>query len=78
MFLVFLFDSFCLSAQLNVNMAAGKIRCNRTGVVLSRAKDRVSTHGGERGLYQYLSSVQGLGGFKDHFEWYAEPSSSRH
>uniref|UniRef100_A0A3Q3VKF2 Uncharacterized protein n=1 Tax=Mola mola TaxID=94237 RepID=A0A3Q3VKF2_MOLML len=62
--------------NLNVNMAAGKIRCNRTGVVLSRAEDRVSTHGGERGLYQYLSSVQGLGGFKDHFEWWASNTFS--
>lgn len=57
--------------QLNVNMALGKIRCNKRGIVLTRDEDRVSTRNGERGLYQYLSSVQGLGGFQDHFEWYA-------
>lgn len=59
-----------LLAQLNVNMTAGKIRCNKRGIVLSRAEDRVSTRDGERGLYQYLSAVQGLGGFQDHFDWY--------
>lgn len=56
--------------QLKVNMAVGKIRCNKRGIVLTREEDRVSTRDGERGLYQYLSSVQGLGGFQDHFEWW--------
>ncbi|XP_036960427.1 uncharacterized protein si:dkey-32e6.3 [Acanthopagrus latus] len=57
--------------KLSVNMTAGKIRCSKRGIVLSRAEDRVSTRDGERGLYQYLSSVQGLGGFQDHFDWWA-------
>lgn len=53
------------SVQLSVNMTPGKIRCSKRGVVLSRAEERVSTCDGERGLYQYFSSVQGLGGFQD-------------
>uniref|UniRef100_A0A3P9N6T6 Si:dkey-32e6.3 n=1 Tax=Poecilia reticulata TaxID=8081 RepID=A0A3P9N6T6_POERE len=57
--------------QLRVDMTPGKIRCTKRGVVLSRAEERVSTRDGERGLYQYLSSVQGLGGFQDHFDWWA-------
>lgn len=50
-------------------MTPGKIRCSKKGIVLSRAEERVSTQDGERSLYQYLSSVQGLGGFQDHFDW---------
>lgn len=44
--------------------------------MLIRDEDRVSNRNGERGLYQYLSSVQGLGGFQDHFEWYTHCCSS--
>ncbi|XP_067447482.1 uncharacterized protein si:dkey-32e6.3 [Thunnus thynnus] len=62
--------------KLSVNMTPGKIRCSKRGIVLSRAEDRVSTRGGERGLYQYLSSVQGLGGFQDHFDWWASNTFS--
>ncbi|TNM86314.1 hypothetical protein fugu_006544 [Takifugu bimaculatus] len=62
--------------SLKVNMALGKIRCNKRGIVLTRDEDRVSTRNGERGLYQYLSSVQGLGGFQDHFEWWASNTFS--
>ncbi|XP_034392604.1 uncharacterized protein si:dkey-32e6.3 [Cyclopterus lumpus] len=57
--------------KLNVNMTPGEIRCSETGTVLSRAAERLSTRDGDRGLYQYLSSVQGLGGFQDHFAWWA-------
>ncbi|MEQ2191674.1 hypothetical protein XENOCAPTIV_000984, partial [Xenoophorus captivus] len=62
--------------KLGVDMTPGKIRCSKRGIVLSRAEDRVSTRDGERGLYQYLSSVQGLGGFQDHFDWYTNRSCS--
>lgn len=62
--------------KLSVNMTPGKIRCSKSGIVLSRAPDRVSTDGGERGLYQYLSSVQGLGGFEDHFDWWVRNAYS--
>ncbi|XP_029912251.1 uncharacterized protein LOC115362459 [Myripristis murdjan] len=57
--------------KLSVNVTPGKIRCSKKGVVLSRAEDRVSSRDGDRGLYQYLSSVDGLGGFQDHFDWWA-------
>lgn len=60
-----------LSAQLGVNTTTGKICCGKRGVVLSRAEDLVSTRDGERSLYRYLSSVQGLGGFQDHYDWCA-------
>lgn len=64
--------------KLSVNTTPGKIRCSKNGVVLSRGQERVSTRDGERGLYQYLSSVQGLGGFQDHFDWWARNSFSIH
>lgn len=44
--------------------------------MLTRAEERVSSRDGERDLYQYLSSVQGLGGFQDHFEWWPQCRSS--
>ncbi|XP_076596182.1 uncharacterized protein LOC143326496 [Chaetodon auriga] len=62
--------------KLSVNMTAGKIRCNKRGIVVSRADDRVSTRDGERGLYQYFSSVQGLVGFQDHFDWWVSNTYS--
>ncbi|KAM4610648.1 uncharacterized protein ACJ7VT_013853 [Polymixia lowei] len=62
--------------KLSVNVTPGKIRCSKKGVVLSRAEDRVSSRDGERGLYQYLSSVHGLGGFQDHFDWWASNTCS--
>ncbi|XP_069382167.1 uncharacterized protein [Paralichthys olivaceus] len=62
--------------KINVNMTPGKIRCSKKGIVLSRAEDRVSSRDGERGLYQYFSSVQGLGGFQDHFDWWASNTFS--
>ncbi|KAL1021197.1 hypothetical protein UPYG_G00010050 [Umbra pygmaea] len=57
--------------KLNVNEMPGQICCSKKGVVMSRAEDHFSTHDGERALYQYLSFVQGLGGFQDHFDWWA-------
>ncbi|XP_074498931.1 uncharacterized protein LOC141772149 [Sebastes fasciatus] len=62
--------------KLNLNMTPGKIRCSKRGIVLSRGEDRMSSRDGERGLYQYLSSVEGLGGFNDHFDWWASNSFS--
>ncbi|XP_031142119.1 uncharacterized protein si:dkey-32e6.3 [Sander lucioperca] len=62
--------------KLNVNTTPGKIRCSRRGIVVSRAKESISTRDGERGLYQYFSSVQGLGGFQDHYDWWASNTFS--
>lgn len=65
--------SLPVALQLDVNPAPGKIRCSRSATVLSRDGEQVSTRDGERSLYRYLSSVQGLGGFQDHFDWYVAP-----
>ncbi|XP_014001401.2 uncharacterized protein si:dkey-32e6.3 isoform X1 [Salmo salar] len=54
--------------KLSVNETPGQIRCSKKGAVLTRAEERLSTRDGERALYQYLSSVQCLGGFQDHFD----------
>lgn len=62
--------------KLSINTTAGKIRCSKRNVVLSRAQERVSIRDGARGLYQYLSSTQGLGGFQDHFDWWASNTFS--
>uniref|UniRef100_A0A3Q0RAS3 Si:dkey-32e6.3 n=1 Tax=Amphilophus citrinellus TaxID=61819 RepID=A0A3Q0RAS3_AMPCI len=63
--------------KLSVDMTPGKIRCSKRGIVLNRAEKRVSSCDGERGLYEYFSSVQGLGGFQDHFDWAANTFSIR-
>lgn len=60
---------FLLPPQQSVNETPGQIRCSKKGAVLTRAEERLSTRDGERALYQYLSSVQCLGGFQDHFDW---------
>lgn len=62
--------------KLSVAVTPGKIRCSKKGIVLNRAEQRVSSRDGERGLYEYFSSVQGLGGFQDHFDWWAANSFS--
>lgn len=56
--------------KLSVNMTPGKIRCSKAGISFNLGEERVSTRDGERSVYQYLSSAQGLGGFRDHFEWW--------
>ncbi|XP_047427323.1 uncharacterized protein si:dkey-32e6.3 [Mugil cephalus] len=57
--------------KLNVDMTAGKIRCSKRGIVVTRAGERLSSHDGDRGLYQYFSSAQGMAGFQDHYDWWA-------
>lgn len=57
--------------KLRVNTTPGQIRCNTKGVILTRGEESMSTKDGERNLYWYLSSSQGLGGFQDHFNWWA-------
>ncbi|KAJ8016538.1 hypothetical protein DPEC_G00008280 [Dallia pectoralis] len=64
------------SLKLSVNETPGKIRCSKKSTVLTRAEERLSTHDGERALYQYFSSVQGIGGFQDHFDWWARNAYS--
>ncbi|KAG7472314.1 hypothetical protein MATL_G00107410 [Megalops atlanticus] len=62
--------------KLSVNLTPGRIRCSKKGTVLTRADEHVSTRDGERSLYQFLSAVQGLGGFQDHFDWWARNTYS--
>ncbi|XP_066554296.1 uncharacterized protein LOC136737541 [Amia ocellicauda] len=61
---------------LTLNETLGKIRCSKRDVVLTRGLERVSARDSERGLYHYLSSLQGLCGFQDHFDWWARNSYS--
>nr|XP_032628517.1 uncharacterized protein LOC116820283 [Chelonoidis abingdonii] len=56
---------------LPVELTAGRICCSRREVVLSRGPERISTRDDGRKLYSYFSSLQGLGGFQDHFDWWA-------
>uniref|UniRef100_A0A8C9SVD6 Si:dkey-32e6.3 n=3 Tax=Scleropages formosus TaxID=113540 RepID=A0A8C9SVD6_SCLFO len=62
--------------KLSINVVPGRIRRSRKGTSLSRAEEHVSYQDGERSLYQYFSSVQGLGGFQDHFDWWARNTYS--
>ncbi|XP_063797155.1 uncharacterized protein LOC134958461 [Pseudophryne corroboree] len=56
---------------LNVDLTRGRIRCNKREVVLTRGSDRISTKAKERNVYNYFSSMAGIGGFQDHFDWWA-------
>lgn len=58
--------------KLSVDTTPGQIRCNTKGVILIHGETRISTQDGERSLYRYLSSSHGLGGFQDHFNWWAQ------
>uniref|UniRef100_A0A1A8HP44 Si:dkey-32e6.3 n=1 Tax=Nothobranchius kuhntae TaxID=321403 RepID=A0A1A8HP44_NOTKU len=62
--------------KLSLNLTPGKIRCSKRAIVVSRAEERASSLDGDRGLYQYFSAVHGLGGFQDHFDWWASNSFS--
>ncbi|KAM9444927.1 uncharacterized protein Hap1MRO34_023937 [Clarias gariepinus] len=60
--------------KISVDTTPGQIRCNTKGVVLVHGEERLSTQDGERSLYRYLSSSQGVCGFQDHFNWWARNS----
>ncbi|XP_016320494.1 uncharacterized protein LOC107671987 [Sinocyclocheilus anshuiensis] len=62
--------------KLRVNVTAGRIKCSSKGATLIRGEEHVSTRDGERHVYQYLSSAEGLGGFQDHFDWWARNTYS--
>ncbi|KAM8831114.1 uncharacterized protein ACB058_019148 isoform 1-T1 [Synchiropus picturatus] len=59
-----------LKEQLRVNPAQGKIRCSPKGIAVTRGEERVSSRDGDRSLYQYFSSAEGLGGFQDDYNWW--------
>ncbi|XP_034028055.1 uncharacterized protein si:dkey-32e6.3 [Thalassophryne amazonica] len=62
--------------KLSVNPTPGKICCAKGKISLRRAEEHISSCDGERGLYQFFSSVEGLGGFQDHFDWWARNTFS--
>ncbi|KAK4815315.1 hypothetical protein QYF61_026220 [Mycteria americana] len=59
------------SVQLPVDLTPGQIRCSKQGAVLTRGAERLATHKDGRKLYDYFSSFEGIGGFQDHFDWWA-------
>ncbi|KAM3914864.1 uncharacterized protein RB166_017282 [Leptodactylus fuscus] len=56
---------------LTADLTPGKIRCSKRDIVLTHGPDRVSTRPKERNVYQYFSCMEGIGGFQDHFDWWA-------
>uniref|UniRef100_A0A8C8SSV2 Uncharacterized protein n=1 Tax=Pelusios castaneus TaxID=367368 RepID=A0A8C8SSV2_9SAUR len=56
---------------LPVDLTVGRIRCSKHEVVLTRGSERLSTREDGRKMYNYFSSREGLGGFQDHFDWWA-------
>ncbi|XP_068107618.1 uncharacterized protein [Hyperolius riggenbachi] len=59
---------------LSVDLSPGKIRCSKREMVLTHGSDRVSTKGEERNIYDYFTNMSGIGGFQDHFDWWARNS----
>ncbi|KAL2104130.1 hypothetical protein ACEWY4_000998 [Coilia grayii] len=62
--------------KLSVSETPGRIRCTGKRTDVSRGEEKCSSRDGERGVYQYLSAVAGLGGFQDHFDWWARNTYS--
>ncbi|XP_044512895.1 uncharacterized protein LOC123230788 [Gracilinanus agilis] len=59
-----------------VDLRPGKIRCTSKKVTVSRGKESVSNCPDARGIYNYFSAMEGLGGFQDHFVWWNQNSFS--
>ncbi|XP_060095342.1 uncharacterized protein LOC132572401 isoform X2 [Heteronotia binoei] len=56
---------------LPVDLSPGKIRCSKRKVTLTQGAERLSTEAGDREMYMFFSSKEGLCGFQDHFDWWA-------
>ncbi|XP_077181004.1 uncharacterized protein LOC143831680 [Paroedura picta] len=56
---------------LPVDLSLGKIRCSKRKVTVAQGAERLSTEAGDRELYTFFSSKEGLCGFQDHFDWWA-------
>ncbi|XP_036593431.1 uncharacterized protein LOC118830634 isoform X2 [Trichosurus vulpecula] len=61
---------------LPVDLRPGKIRCSPKKVMVSRGKESVSSWPDARVVYDYFSAMEGLGGFQDHFDWWAKNNFS--
>ncbi|XP_007499902.1 uncharacterized protein LOC103093609 [Monodelphis domestica] len=59
-----------------VDLQPGKIRCTSKKVTVTRGKESVSNYPDTRGIYNYFSAMEGLGGFQDHFVWWNQNSFS--
>lgn len=64
--------------HLPLTMVPGKIRCNKKDVVLTLGSERISIKSDPKALYHYFSSLEGIVGFQDHFDWWARNSFSSH
>ncbi|XP_042195728.1 uncharacterized protein si:dkey-32e6.3 isoform X2 [Callorhinchus milii] len=62
--------------QLPISMVEGRIRCSPDNVVLTVGSDQISLKSESRGLYNYFSSLKGIVGFQDHFDWWARNNYS--
>ncbi|EOB02904.1 hypothetical protein Anapl_16648 [Anas platyrhynchos] len=58
-------------SRLSVDLTPGQIRCSKREVVLRRGAERLATREDGRKLYDYFSSLEGVGGFQDHYDWWA-------
>ncbi|XP_075039641.1 uncharacterized protein LOC142099728 [Mixophyes fleayi] len=61
---------------LDVDLTAGRIRCSKRETVLTHGSDRISNKAKERNIYNYFSGMAGIGGFQDHFDWWARNNFS--
>ncbi|XP_053576678.1 uncharacterized protein LOC128666234 [Bombina bombina] len=61
---------------LCVDLTPGRIRCSKRDVVLTRGSERVSTKANNKNIYDFFNTVTGIGGFQDHFDWWARNNFS--
>ncbi|XP_069793270.1 uncharacterized protein [Narcine bancroftii] len=62
--------------HLPLTIAPGKIRCNKNVIELTLGSERISTKSSAKALYHYFSSLEGIVGFQDHFDWWSNNSFS--
>ncbi|KAM9324402.1 uncharacterized protein PAF06_000438 [Gastrophryne carolinensis] len=59
---------------LSVDLTQGRIRCFKRKTILTHGSNRVSSRDKERNIYDYFTAMSGIGGFQDHFNWWARNS----
>ncbi|MEE6502335.1 hypothetical protein FKM82_004486 [Ascaphus truei] len=59
------------TVPITVDLTPGQIRCSKREAVLTRGSERISTKAKGGNIYDYFSTMEGIGGFQDNFDWWA-------
>ncbi|XP_069499373.1 uncharacterized protein [Ambystoma mexicanum] len=62
--------------SLPIDPTPGQIQCSKQEVVLTHGAECFSTKTDETNVYKYFSSMEGIRGFRDHFDWWVKNAFS--